>query len=121
MEETNLHHQNESGFSADENGAVYSARFTFAPGKYDDDFHRLNGLIDQAAKKNPGFLEKENWISPDDAKRSVVYYWSSMKALKAFSKHPCHIEAKRRYREWYDGYEVVVAKVLSRWGDDRLE
>jgi heme-degrading monooxygenase HmoA len=121
MKKTNLTDRSESDNSFDDDGAVYSARFTFAPGEYDDEFHHLNELIDQAAEKNPGFLEKESWISPDETKTSVVYYWSSMEALKAFSKHPDHIEAKRRYQEWYDGYEVVVAKVLSRRGDDRLE
>lgn len=121
MEETNLKDQDESGLSANSNGALYTARFTFAPGEYDDEYHRLNGLIDRAAEENPGFLEKESWVSPDNAKRSVLYYWSSMEALKAFSKHPHHVEAKRRYREWYDGYEVVVARVLSRRGDGRLK
>ena len=28
---------------------MYSAAFIFRPGQYDDEFHRLNDLIDQAA------------------------------------------------------------------------
>lgn len=107
--------------TSDSEAAVYTATFTFAPGAYDDEFHRLDALVEQAARDNPGFLEKERWVSPDGEKRSVVYYWRSMEALKAFAKHPDHIEAKRRYREWYDGYEVTIARVLSRRGDGGLD
>jgi hypothetical protein len=64
MKKTNITSQSESDTSFDDDGAVYSARFTFAPGEYDDEFHRLNELIDQAAEENPGFGEKERWISP---------------------------------------------------------
>ena len=100
--------------------ARFSATFTFAPGDYDEEFHRLNALIDRAAEENPGFVAKESWVSPDEARRSVVYYWDSREALKTFSKHPDHIEAKRRYREWYEGYEVFIAKVLDHRSDGGL-
>jgi len=101
--------------------AVYSVRFTFSPGEYDEDFHRLNDRIDEYAKDSSDFLGKEWWESPDGDVQSVIYYWSSLDALDAFSKNPDHQEAKRRYQEWYDGYEVEVAKVLQRRGDGRLE
>lgn len=121
MKKTNPQTPNPASDGAsDHDAAAYAATFTFAPGTYDDEFHRLDGLIDRAARDNPGFLEKQRWVSPDGEKRSVVYYWRSMEALKAFSKHPDHIEAKRRYREWYEGYEVTIAKVLSRRSDGGL-
>ena len=104
----------------DKSEVVFSATFTFASGEYDEDFHRLNDLIEQAAENSPGFVEKESWISPDGTKRSIVYYWNSREALRTFSKHPDHIEAKRRYKEWYDGYKVVIARVLSYREDGGL-
>ena len=32
---------------------------------------------------------------------------------------PDHLAAKARYREWYDGYRVLVAEVLRDYGDGR--
>ena len=38
---------------------MYSAAFIFKPGTYDDEFHRLNGSIDEAAKSTEGYLGAE--------------------------------------------------------------
>jgi heme oxygenase (staphylobilin-producing) len=100
---------------------VYTVQFTFTPGEYDDEFHRLNDLIDEAAYDNPGFLGKEWWERPDGETQSVLYFWESLEALETFSQHPDHVEAKRRYEEWYDGYEIRVSKVLEQRGDGGLE
>jgi hypothetical protein len=44
---------------------MYSAAFIFKPGTYDDEFHRLNNLIDAAAIATEGYLGAETWKSPD--------------------------------------------------------
>ena len=31
--------------------------------------------------------------------------------------HPKHIEAKKRYADWYNGYHVVISEVLRSYGD----
>ena len=107
--------------NASDDEAVYAVRFTFSPGEYNEEFHRLNDRIDEVAKENPDFLGKEWWESPDGKLQSVIYYWAGLEALKTFSQNADHIEAKRRYEEWYDGYEVVISKVLDRWGDGGLD
>ena len=100
---------------------MYSAAFIFRPGKYDDEFHRLNGLIDAAAKSNPGFLGTETWKSLDGKTLNATYYWKSLQELKVFSRHPSHLEAKKQYSRWYDGYHIVISEVLKSYGDDAID
>ena len=100
---------------------MYSAAFLFRPGTYDDEFHRLNALIDAAAKSNPGFIGAETWHSGDGKTLNATYYWTSLEDLKVFSRHPKHLEAKKQYSRWYDGYHIVVSEILKSYGDDTIE
>ena len=99
---------------------MYSAAFIFEPGEYDDEFHRLNGLIDEAANKTEGYLGAESWKSMDGKTINATYYWESFEALKTFSRHPRHLEAKKQYSRWYDGYHIVVSEILRSYGDDAI-
>ena len=96
---------------------MYSAAFIFEPGTYDERFHALDALIEQAARETPGFLGAETWRSDDGTRRNATYYWSTEEALRAFSANPHHLEAKRQYQAWYRGYHIVVAQVLHSYGD----
>ena len=96
---------------------MYSATFTWEPGQYDGDFHRLNKIIDEVAQATDGYLGVESWQSADGSRRSAVYYWDSLDTLKTFSTHPAHLEAKQQYSRWYKGYHVVIAEVLLSYGD----
>ena len=100
---------------------MYSAAFIFRPGTYDDEFHRLNDLIDQAAESTEGFLGSETWQAPDGATLNAVYYWETLEALREFSKNPHHLEAKKQVSRWYGGYHVVVSEVLRSYGDGAIE
>ena len=40
-------------------------QFIFKPGTYDDDFHRLDGEIDDYARSLPGFDRVEKWLSSE--------------------------------------------------------
>jgi heme-degrading monooxygenase HmoA len=99
---------------------MYSAAFIFKPGTYDDEFHRLNDLIDAAANATEGYLGAETWKSPDGKMLNAVYYWESLEALQGFSRHPTHLEAKKQYSRWYDGYHIVVSEVLRSYGDNTI-
>ena len=35
-------------------------------------------------------------------------------------KHPAHIDAKQRQRQWLAGYQVVIARVVGSYGDGRI-
>lgn len=97
---------------------MYLASFIFKAGVYDNEFHHLNSLIEEAAESLPGYLGTDAWRSPNGEKVNSTYYWKDEETLKQFAHHPKHIEAKRQYARWYDGYHVVIAKVERSYGDD---
>jgi transcription elongation factor/antiterminator RfaH len=45
----------------------------------------------------------------------------NIEALGQFARHPRHLEAKRRYTEWYGGFHVVIAEVQKSYGDGALD
>lgn len=100
---------------------MYTATFTFGKAQFDDDFHRLDQQIAQAARQTPGYLGEEAWENPATGLVSNVYYWESLEALQTLMRHPRHLEAKARQGEWLAGYQVVVAQVLRIYGDSKLE
>jgi heme-degrading monooxygenase HmoA len=100
---------------------MFSAAFIFEPGHYDERFHQLNALIDAAAQATAGYLGVESWRTPDGRKCNATYYWSTLDALKQFSTHPKHIEAKREYKKWYRGYHIVISEVVRSYGDGTIE
>ena len=96
---------------------MYSAAFIFEPGDYDDEFHRLNDLIDAAANATDGYLGAESWFSKDGKIVNATYYWDNLEALSTFSRHPQHLEAKRQYQRWYKSYHIVISEVVRSYGD----
>ena len=99
---------------------MFSAAFIFRPGTYDDEFHRLNKLIDAAAQATDGFLGTESWRSFDGKTVNATYYWESLDALREFSGNANHLEAKKQYSRWYDGYHIVVSEVIRSYGDNAI-
>jgi heme-degrading monooxygenase HmoA len=99
---------------------IYTASFIFEPGTYDDAFHALDALIEDAARATPGYLGSETWLATEGARRNAVYYWQTLEALKSFSNHPKHLEAKRQYLKWYKSFHIVIAQVLRLYGDGGL-
>jgi heme-degrading monooxygenase HmoA len=100
---------------------MYIAMFIFDPGERDAEFQRLNELIDEAARATGGLIGQESWCEANGTRINATYYWETLDALKKFSSHPTHLEAKRQYRRWYEGYHVVVAEVLNSYGDEAFE
>lgn len=102
---------------------VYTATFIFKVKTYDEDFHRLNDKIDEAAKAQDGYLGKNSWIHPEDEEEhAVIYYWESKEAIHQFSNHPKHLEAKQQFDRWYKGYRVFISEMLTlnekNWTDE---
>jgi heme-degrading monooxygenase HmoA len=100
---------------------MYSVSFIFEPGTYDARFHELNALIDAAARANAGYIGSESWRSADGKRANATYYWTSLEALREFSSHSQHLEAKRQYKNWYLGYHIVIAEVLRSYGDGTFD
>jgi heme-degrading monooxygenase HmoA len=96
---------------------MFSAAFIWEPGTYDAEFNELNAIIEATATSIPGFLGVESWSSEDGVRKNATYYWNSLESLKALSVHPKHLEAKRKYAQWYKGYHVVISQVVKAYGD----
>jgi heme-degrading monooxygenase HmoA len=107
------HHQNTP---AD----MYSSTFIFATKQFDDEFHRLDQAIAEAARSIPGYLGEEAWENTSTGLVSNIYYWESLEALQALVQHPKHLEAKAAQEKWLDGYQVVISQVMKIYGDARL-
>lgn len=99
---------------------MFSASFIFEPGTYDARFHALDALIQSAAEATSGYLGLENWHSVDGTKINAIYYWETLAALKKFSLHPKHLEAKRHYQLWYKSFHIVISEIVKSYGDGRL-
>lgn len=92
---------------------MLTTAFIFHPEKRDAEFDRLHALISEAARATGGFLGEESWQSADGQLINATYYWDGMEALKRFSSHPKHLEAKREYKYWYGGFHVVISEVVK--------
>jgi heme-degrading monooxygenase HmoA len=99
---------------------MYSATFLFAKRQYDEDFHRLDVAIAEAARSIPGYLGEESWENAHSGVVSNVYYWDSLEALDVLMRHPKHLEAKSSQARWLDGYQVVIAQVVRTYGNSQL-
>ncbi len=99
---------------------MFMVSFLFRPGRYDDEFHRLNAETQAIAESTPGYLGSESWWSDDRSVRNAVYYWDDLGHLSDFSRAVPHLEAKSRYDRWYDGYQIVISDIRDAYGDGRL-
>ena len=99
---------------------TWTATFTFAKRQFDDDFHRLDAQIAEAARAIPGYLGEEAWENPATGLVANVYHWASLEALEQLMRHPVHRQAKGRQAEWLAGYQVVIAEVKQVFGDGGL-
>lgn len=99
---------------------VFSSTFIFAKKQFDDEFHRLDQAIAEAARATPGYLGEEAWENTATGLVSNVYYWDSLDALQLLMKHPRHLEAKAKQGQWLSGYQVVISQVIRMYGDTKL-
>jgi hypothetical protein len=100
---------------------VISAQFIFKPGTYDDEFHRLDTEIEAYVATIPGFLGAEKWVSFDGQTKNSMYYFETMDAMFQLSRFDAHREAKGKYQNWYDGYQIVVSEIVKSYGDEAIE
>ncbi len=99
---------------------MFSSTFTFAPGQFDETFHRLDQEIAAFAKSIPGYLGEETWENKTTGLISNVYYWETLEALAQLTEHPTHLLAKSQQGKWLNGYQIVISQVLRVYGDAKL-
>lgn len=95
---------------------MYLVTFRLDPGEYDVEFHALNDAVQAAAEETADYLGKRTWHAPESEEVLVVYYWASLDALASFGADADHKQAKQRWAEWYDAYEVTVTEVVESYG-----
>jgi hypothetical protein len=49
-----------------------------------------------------------------------MYYFETMDAMFQLSRFDAHRDAKGKYRNWYDGYQIVVNEVRRTCGDHNI-
>ena len=99
---------------------MFSSTFIFAKRQFDDEFHRLDAAIADAARSTPGYLGEESWENTSTGLISNVYYWESLEALQLLVEHPKHLEAKSNQEQWLAGYQIVISQVIRMYGDAKL-
>lgn len=99
---------------------MFSCFFIFKPGSYDDEFHRLDASIDDYAKSLEGYVGVDRWFSADGTVTNAMYYWRDWESVSRFAQFPDHLEAKEKYAQWYNGYQIVISEVKATYGDGRL-
>lgn len=95
-------------------------QFIFKPSTYDQDFHRLDGQIDEYARSLPGFGRTEKFLSPDGLVVNAIYYFEDRESVAQLARFPQHQEARGQVERWYDGYRIVISEVTATYGDGRL-
>jgi len=100
---------------------MISATFLFTKKQYDDDFHRLDGLIEAGVASHPEFRGKDSWTNEEKGLTCVVYYFDTRAGLEALRTMAVHREAKAGYAKWYAGYHVVIAEVVESYGDGTID
>lgn len=99
---------------------MINCQFIFRPGAYDEDFHALDGQIDAFARSLAGFRGVETWRSDDGSVTNASYFFDDLAAVRELSQFAQHRVAKAEYARWYEGYQIVVAEIVSTYGDGRL-
>lgn len=96
------------------------AQFIFIQTRYDEDFTKLDDDIEAYAQTLDGFLGSDRWDSRDGKMKSSTYYWQDEESLKVFSQYPSHLQAKKEYKNWYDGYQIIISQVVQSYGDGQI-
>lgn len=96
-------------------------QFIFKPGTYDDDFHRLDGQIDDYARSLSGFDRVEKWVAPKGDVVNAIYYFADKTSVAELARFPIHRQAKDQVERWYDGYRIVISEISATYGGGRLD
>ena len=99
---------------------MFSSTFIFQSKTFDDEFHERNDDIAERARLIDGFLGEEEWHNEDTGLHAEVYYWSTKEAMTELIGMTEHREAKQRHERWIGRYKVVLAEVVSTYGDPAL-
>ena len=77
-----------------------------------DEYGPMAVRMSELAKSMPGYISHKTFTAPD-GERCTIAEFESEEALRAWSIHVEHIEAKRRGREaFYAEYDIKTCSVI---------
>jgi heme-degrading monooxygenase HmoA len=96
--------------------SYYAVIFTSQRANADPAYEPTAARMVELARSQPGFLGVQSARGPDGY-GITVSYWTDEAAIAAWKKNVEHLLAQARGRsEWYDSYEVRVARVERSYG-----
>lgn len=105
-----------SGFATTPSPPYYAVIFTSLRRDGDHGYGVTADRMVELAAQQPGYLGVES-VRGDDGLGITVSYWESEAAIAAWRRHAEHSLARERGRnEWYEHYELRVAKVERAYG-----
>jgi len=82
----------------------------------DHEYDAAAARMAELAETIPGHLGIESTRSSDGT-GITVSYWADEAAIEQWRRHPDHLDAQAQgRREWYEWYEVRVARVERAYG-----
>ena len=109
-----------SGFASLPKPPYYAVVFSSQRNGQDDaGYGAMAERMVELAQQQPGFLGMESTRGADGFGITVAY-WESEVAILAWRQHAEHTAAREQgRRDWYDHFELRVAKVERAYGWDR--
>lgn len=100
-----------SQFATTPEPPYYAVIFTSVRTEGDGDYSETAARMEELAREVPGYLGIESARSADGF-GITVSYWASEAAIAEWKRHMEHRAAQARGKqEWYERYEIRVAKV----------
>jgi heme-degrading monooxygenase HmoA len=104
------------GFARTPKPPYYAVIFTSLRSAGDAGYGSTADRMMELAAQQPGYLGVES-VRGDDGLGITVSYWESESSIADWRKHAEHTLARERGRsEWYEHYELRVAKVERAYG-----
>ncbi|SKC74046.1 antibiotic biosynthesis monooxygenase family protein [Pseudoxanthomonas indica] len=109
-----------SGFASLPKPPYYAVIFSSLRNDRDDaGYGAMADRMVELAAQQPGFLGVESTRGADGFGITVAY-WDSEDAIRAWRQHAEHTAAREQgRRDWYDHFELRVAKVERAYGWNR--
>ena len=105
-----------SSFATTPEPPYYAVIFTAVRTAGDGGYGETASRMEELARTVPGYLGIESARSADGF-GITVSYWASEAAIAEWKRHMEHRSAQARgKREWYEHYEIRVAKVERAYG-----
>jgi heme-degrading monooxygenase HmoA len=78
-------------------------------------YEKMAAAMEEAAKKQPGFLYMESVRGPAGF-GITISSWQSLDAIKEWKQHTEHMRAQKAGKEkWYSDYKVDICKIQKEY------